>query len=348
MAAAKIVNMEMPPVSAMPCQADILAVSEVFRFPVRNRLWWQEQKLLMRVKIPPAYFDSEEYRFLDRCYHYSGARGIAANAKFVFIALQNSVLVYGLDLQKLVRRIEHPLFNGIHEIVWQHGRLYVTCAVTDSLVVVDETGNELQRFCLGENQFLLDVFRLPRRGLDNCLDYRIMHRARRLFHVNAVQVRGGDIYVHLNRQGSFVKIHPHEQIIIRDPDLCESHNAQFSADGEHILINDTGHYSLRVYSAEGSLVRRIDLRELPLPVDFAHEKTFGPSRHAIKTGWLRGLAFSVVNREIAYLGLSPTLVVAINFLTGAYEGHFRLRQDFHASVHWIFNLSQSLREAGDR
>jgi len=331
---------------------DLLAVSEVFRFPVRTCHWtmpwkhpclyvlnWQQKKVVRRLRVPPVHFPAEEYRFLDRCYHYSGARGITANQKHVFVALQNSILVYGRGFEKLVRRIDHPLFNGIHEIDWWHDRLYVTCAATDAVVVLNEEGDELRRFPLGGNDFLLAAFHLQRRELDNRLDYRIMHRSKRLFHVNAVQARNGAVFIHLNRQGSFVQIHPREQIIIRDPDLKESHNARFSPDGEHILVNDTGHDALRVYDAGGKLRRCIDLREFTLPVDFSRNRTFGPSRHQIRAGWLRGLTFSVVNREIVYLGLSPALVLAVDYQSGSFAGYFRLRRDFRISVHGLYNLS---------
>lgn len=345
-------NTEMRPIGSQGPQEDILAVSEVFRFPVRTHPWspwfphpnlyvlnWQKQKLLRQFNIPPAHFDAEEYRFLNRCYHYSGARGICASEKFIFVALQNSILVYERGLRTMVRRLEHPLFNGIHEIVWQRGRLYVTCAATDSVIVMDEDGNELQRFCLGSNQFLLDSFRLPRRDLDDRLDYRIMHRVRRLFHVNSVQVRNESIYLHLNRQGSFVKIHPQEEIIIRDADLKESHNAQFTADGRYILVNDTGNHALRVFQASGAPLRSIDIRDFRLPIDFARKKSFGPGQHQVKAGWLRGLALSAVKRDIVYLGLSPAMLISVNYMTGICEGYFRFRKNYHIAVHGICNLA---------
>jgi hypothetical protein len=332
---------------------DVLAVSEVYRFPLRSRLRpfrprrprlyvlnWQRREVLKRMKIPPPYFDPDEYRFLDRCYHYGGARGIAANERFVFVALQNAVLVYERGLDRLVRRIEHPLFNGIHEVAWHRDRLFVTCAVTDSLIAVDETGAERQRFCLGARPFLLEAFRLEPRNLDNRLDYRLMHRAQRLFHVNSVQVRNGSVFVLLNRQGAFVRLYPREEIIIHDPGLKESHNAQFSDDGEHILINDSGHYALNVYSADGVLRRRIDLRRFPIPVDFSRFKTFDRGRHPVRSGWLRGLAFSAVHSHVVYLGLSPTLVIAVDYVAGTFRGVFRFRRDFHISVHGLCNLSR--------
>jgi hypothetical protein len=334
--------------------ADLLLISEVFRFPHRRYYWqmkflrprvyllnWQKRKVVKAMVVPPAYFHDEEYRFLRLCYHYSGARGIAANRKYIFVALQNAILVYDRGLRHLVTRIDHPLFNGIHEIVWHEDRLYVTCAVTDSVLVMSETGEERQRFYLGNHRFFLEQFDLPRRELDNRLDYRLMHRVRRLYHVNTVQVVGEAVYVNLNRQGSFVKIYPEAEIVIRDKDLKESHNAQFSPDGRYILINDTGHYALRVFEAGGRPLRTIDVREFPLPIDFCRQTAFGPSSHFIKAGWLRGLAFSKENEAVVYLGLSPAMVVAVNYITGAFLGYFRFRRNIWISVHGLHNLSRS-------
>jgi hypothetical protein len=339
---------------------DLLAVSEVFRFPNKRYHWqmnflrpriyllnWQKKKILKKIAVPPAYFDKEEYRFLKLCYHYSGARGITSNQKYIFIALQNSILVYDNKLRAQAARIDHELFNGIHEIFWHADRLYVTCAVTDSLLVLSEDGRLLDKFHLGNNNYFLDKFNLQPRQLDNRLDYRLMHRAQRLYHVNCVQVIGDRIYVNLNRQGSFVKIFPEEEIIIVDENLKESHNAQFSPGGQYILINDTRHYSLKVYNNSGRLLRSIDLRKTGLPIDFSKRAAFGHSHHRIKAGWLRGLAFSENNEEIVYLGLSPAIVAAVNYISGELIDYFRLRRNTWISIHGLHNISRNINHNPD-
>lgn len=332
---------------------DLLLISEVFRFPQKRYRWqmkflrprvyllnWNKKKILENIVIPPAYFDKEEYQFLRLCYHYSGARGITSNHKNIFIALQNTILVYDIGLREQVGRIDHPLFNGLHEIQWYKDRLYVTCAVTDSVLVLSGDGRELDRICLGNNKFFLDAFDLPSRELDNRLDYRIMHRAKRLYHMNCVQVIGEDIYVNLNKQGSFVKIFPREDVLIRDKTIKQSHNGQFSPNGKYILINDTGNYALKVFDAAGKPLRSIDLRDFALPVNWSKQMVFGEN-HDIKAGWLRGLAFSMENEEIAYVGLSPAMVVALNYVSGEFIDYYRFRRNPRITVHGLHNISKN-------
>ncbi|MDQ1351721.1 MAG: hypothetical protein QG657_2026 [Acidobacteriota bacterium] len=330
---------------------DLLLISEVFRFPHKKYYWqmnffkpqiymfnWQKKKVIKKLAAPSGYFDEEEYQFLRLCYHYSGARGITSNGKYIFVALQDAIAVYDTGLQKQVGRIDHRLFNGIHEITWYKDRLYVTCAVTDSILVMSEEGKEWGHFYLGNNPYFMEKLDLVPRELDNRLDYRLMHRVKRLFHVNCVRAVGENIYANFNLQGCFARIYPTEEIIIRDPDLRQSHNGQFSPDGRHILINDTANYTLRVYDSLGKPVRAIDLRKFPLPVSFAQKKVFGAG-HDIKAGWLRGMAFSCHNKEIVYVGLSPVMVVALNYITGELVDYFQFRRNIWMSVHGLHNMS---------
>jgi hypothetical protein len=329
---------------------DLLLISEAFRFPRRKFYWqmkflapriylfnWQKKKIIKKLEPPPAYFDSEEYRPLRLCYHYSGARGITANDKYIFIALQNAILVYDAGLKKQVGRIDHRLFNGIHEIVWHRDRLYVCCAATDSILALSEDGRELENHYLGNSKYFLEMFHLTARELDNRLDYRLMHRTQRLFHVNNVDVKEGNIYVNLNRQGSFAKIFPRQEIIVHDSSLRQSHNGQFSPDGMNILILDTGNNALRVYDALGQSLQTIDFSRFPLPVDFKKKRNFGRN-HDVRAGWLRGLAFSSTSREIVYVGFSPTMVAAVNYRRGEFVDCFQFRSNIGISVHGLHNL----------
>ncbi|MCU0287582.1 MAG: hypothetical protein MUF15_14460 [Acidobacteria bacterium] len=331
---------------------DILLISEVFRFPHKKYYWqmnffkpkiymfnWQEKKIIKKLTAPAAYFDMGEYEFLRLCYHYSGARGITSNDKYIFIALQDAIAVYDPRLQKQIGRIDHRLFNGIHEIYWHDDRLYITCAVTDSILVMSEEGKELAHFFLGNNPYFIENLGLSSRELDNRLDYRLMHRVKRLFHVNNVQVVGKNIYANFNLQGCFAKIYPQEEIIICDPALRQSHNGQFSPDGQYILINDTCNYKLRVYDPQGKPIKSIDFRKFLLPVNFNDKKVFGHG-HDIKAGWLRGMAFSGHDKEIVYAGLSPAMVVAINYISGELSDYFQFRRNTWMSIHGLHNLAQ--------
>jgi hypothetical protein len=332
---------------------DKLIISEVFRFPQKKFQWqmkffrpciylfdWHKKKILRKMVVAPAYFDNEEYNFLRLCYHYNGARGITSNNRFIFIALQNTIFVYDIELKNCVGRIDNELFNGIHEILWHKDRLFVTCAVTDSVLILTEVGEVIRKFHLGTNKFLLNQFNLNPRELDNRLDYRLMHKTKRMYHINNIQVLGEDIYVNLNRLGSFVKIFPEEEIIIKDDSLVQSHNAQFTPDGKYILINDTGNYALKVYDSQGARMSIIDLRNFSLPINFNKLKIFGQS-HEIKAGWLRGLAFSNEEESVVYLGLSPAMVVAVDYISGDFIDYFRFRKNIWISIHGLHNLSRS-------
>ena len=339
---------------------DLLLISEVFRFPHKRYRWemtllkpriyllnWQKKKILRNIIPPSAYFDREEYRFLRLCYHYSGARGIASNDKNIFIALQNRIVIYDRELREQVGQIHHPLFNGLHEIYWHRDQLYVTCAVTDSVMVMSADGRELDRIFLGNNKYLLENFNLQPRILDNRLDYRIMHRVKRLYHINCVQAIGEDIYINLYKQGSFVKIFPREEIIIQDKTIKQSHNGQFAPGGAHILINDTGNYAVRVFDSAGKPYRTIDIRDFPLPVDWSKQSTFGEN-HYIKAGWLRGLAFSIEKRHVAYVGVSPAMIVAFNYISGEFIDFFQFRKNSRISVHGLHNLSRIQDQSSNR
>jgi hypothetical protein len=327
---------------------DLLVITETMRFPYKRHQWqmnflkariylldWMKQKVITKIVSPQA-FHIEEFSSLKRSYHYHGARGIASNRKHIFIAAQNVILVF--DHQFNLRfRINNKLFNGIHEIQWFNRRLYVTCAVTDLILALDEKGDVKETYKLGENEFFLNEFNLQPRHIDNSLDYRVMHLCNRRYHINSVCAQNGSLYAGFNFTGAFVKICPKEKVLIYSPDLVNCHNAQFSPDGNHILINDTQHYSLKVFSQEGRQTRSIDMREIGLPIDFG-KKTVFKGGHQIKAGWLRGMAFSVMDKEVVYLGLSPTCIVAVNFITGKMLNYIKLRKNIWITVHGIHNL----------
>lgn len=328
---------------------DVLVVTETIRFPFKRYEWqihflkakiylidWSQKKVVKSLSSPEAYH-VEEYISLKRCYHYHGARGITSNEKYIFIAAQNVIFVYDY-LFKLQRYIHDHYFNGIHEITWYEDKLYVTCAVTDMIVVLDEEGQVLQRFLLGESSHFSKEFGLKPRTLDNSLDYRIMHRCNRRHHVNSVYVNNTGIYAGFNFQGAFVKIFPHEEVLIRSTELESCHNAQFSPDGNYILINDTQHYSLQIFDSACTPIRTIDLRNFSLPIDFRKRKLFGEN-HEIRAGWLRGLTFSVIDKDVVFLGLSPTCIVAVNYLTGELVDFLKIRRNIWVTVHGIHNLS---------
>jgi hypothetical protein len=328
---------------------DLLVVTETMRFPYRRHEWqmmfmrakiylldWQRKKKLKSIISPPAYH-IEEFSSLKRSYHYHGARGVASNAKHVFIAAQNVILVFDHDFN-LVGRLQNRLFNGIHEIQWYRNRLYVTCAVTDAVLVLDDKGQVDESFLLGANPFFTKAFGVEPRQIDNALDYRVMHRCQRRYHINSVCVQNGSIYAGFNFTGAFVRISPDEEVLICDSDLVNCHNAQFTPDGDHILINDTQHYALRVFDSQGNLIRVIDLRKFGLPIDFGRRSMFGKGHH-IKAGWLRGLAFSVVDHAVVFVGLSPTSIVAVNYQTGELVDFLKLRTSNWITVHGIHNLS---------
>jgi hypothetical protein len=330
---------------------DLLLISEAIRFPQRKHFWqsnwkqtyvylfdWHTKSILKKVAVPAPSIAQKEYSSLLACYHYHGARGITSNARHVFVALQNSIVVFDKNLDAIVGRMDHRLFNGIHEMVWAEDRLYVTCAVTDAILVMSGEGRELAAFTLGNHEYLLEKFHLPARELDDCLDYRYLHSAERLYHVNNVQVLSGNIYAHFFRQGSFVRIHPRAEVIIHHKHLRQSHNGQYSPNGRFILINDSANKMLRVFDAEGNPFRQIDFRRFPLPVDFSKQERFGQS-HSIHSGWLRGMAFSRKCEEIAFVGMSPTLIVALDYISGAMVDYHCFRRDFSIGVHGLHNLS---------
>jgi hypothetical protein len=279
----------------------------------------------------------EEFSSLKRSYHYHGARGITSNKEHIFIAAQNVIFVFDKDL-KLIREIHNNLFNGLHELDWYSGSLYVTCAVTDSILALNQEGDVTKSFLLGNNPFFTSKFNLEPRTLDNRLDYRVMHRCRRLYHINNVQVTNDGVYAGFNIQGAFVKIHPFEEILIADTKLNMCHNAQYTPDREHILINDTKHYSLQVFDHNCKHLRTIDLRKLDLPIDFSQKTTFGTG-HQIKAGWLRGMEFSRVDQNIVFLGLSPSSILAIDYVKGKMVDFMKLRRNIWITVHGIHNLS---------
>jgi glutamine cyclotransferase len=329
---------------------DKLVVSEVSRFPLRRHKWqmryinprifiynWNQKQILRTIIAPKAFFDNYEYSFLSNSYHYNGARGITANDQYIFIALQNTIVVFDITLNRAVRYVHNKLFNGIHEIEWHQGKLYVTCAVTDLIMVLNEGGEVLNIFYLGNNHFLTSNFKLTPRVLDNGLDYRLMHKCNRLYHVNNVQVIDENIYANLNKQGGFVQIYPEEKIIIQDPNLIGSHNSQFDPRGKFILINNTSEYSINVYNDRGDFIRTIDFRRFSLPIDFSEKKTFN-SNHLIKAGWLRGMAFSNNDPDIVYVGLSPVTICSVNYMSGELLDFVQFRKNIWISIHSICNL----------
>jgi hypothetical protein len=329
---------------------DTLLVSEAIRFPYRAFSWqrlflrpkihvvtWPERRKLRSFRTPEAYFP-RELSSLKRSYHYYGARGITSNGRHIFIASQNTIAVYDKNFSFL-KTLHNPLFNGLHEICWHEGRIFVTCAVTDAILSLDEEGTIKDQFFLGSDGLFVRAFNLSPRHLDRTADYRNLHTCRRLFHINNVQVREDGIYACLRKQGAFVKVHPDEKIIIAENDLKGSHNAQFTPDNKFILINDTHNRCLRVYERDGRPLRKINIRELPIPIDFKQEVKFGENGHPVWEGWLRGMAFSEHDPDLVYLGLSPTTIIGVNFSASELKGCLKIRKSFLVSVHGLHNLS---------
>jgi hypothetical protein len=328
---------------------DILLVSEAMRFPFKQQRWqmrflkaklymidWSKKKITNSVYTSEA-FHIEEFSSLKKSYHYHGARGITSNEHHIFVAGQNVIHVYDHNL-RLIKHIHNQLFNGLHEIVWHSGKLYVTCAVTDAILVIDEDGKILQNHFLGDNPFFTKHFGLLPRVIDNRMDYRITNKCKQLYHVNSVCVAGESIYAGFNYQGAFVRICPTEEVLIAGPELKMLHNSQFTPNGDYILINDTQHYSLQVFDRDCTKIREIDLRKLQLPIDFTKKEVFGDN-HEIKAGWLRGLCFSSVWEDIVFVGLSPTCVAAINYMTGELVDYLKLRKNIWITIHGLHNLA---------
>lgn len=332
---------------------DNLIITEIFRFPPKKYEWQmrfinpriylfstEQNKIIKQIPTPHAWFDTGEYRFLKRCYHYNGGRGISESDTSIFIALHNRILVYDKQLLQISKIIDHSLLNGIHEIDYCDGKLYIACAVTDSIAIYDEEDESFEFLHLGENDDILQYFHLTKRTLDLNLEYRMMHRAKRLLHINNVQLFKGSLYANFNLQGAFVRILPTFKVIISSRELINSHNGCFSPDGKFILLNDTAHYSLKVFDSTGNLINSFDLRTYKIPVDFIENKKFN-GNHPIQAGWLRGLSFSHYNTEVVFLGLSPSMIIWINFMNGKLIGFHQFRRNIWATIHGIHSLKKS-------
>lgn len=328
---------------------DRLVVTETMRFPFKRHRWrmrflhariylidWDSKKIRTQIISPKAYH-VEEYRSLAQAYQYHGARGVTSNGRDLFIAGQNVIFVCDTDLN-VIRRINHRLFNGLHELDWFDGKLYVTSAVTDSVLTMDEQGELCEQHYLGNDASLLKSFGLKPRELDSAIDYRLIHKARRLYHVNSVQATVDGVYAGLNRQGAFVRINPSPQVLIADNRFKNCHNAQFTPDRGNIVMNDTNGFSLRIFDLDGREERQIDLRRMSLPIRFSERTVFGDG-HEIRAGWLRGMAFSVTDLDVVYLGLSPASVIAVNYRTGRLVDYIQLRRDIWITVHGLYNLA---------
>ncbi len=324
-----------------------LLISEVFRFPSRKHEWQMRfikpkvyffnaasKRILKKINAPEAYFDQAEYSFLRNCYHYNGARGITSGPDCIYIGLQNRIVAYDISLEKILFNIDHPLLNGIHELDYFEGKLYVTCAVTDSIVVFNSRGGFLDAFHLGLLEPMRRFFSTEYRALDSRLDYRVMHKIQRLYHVNNVQVSDKGVFVNLNRQGALVQLKPRFKVLVASPEMKFSHNGCLSPDGKHILVNDTANYTLRVFTRNGESFASWDLRDFNLPIDFKENRTF-EGAHRIRAGWLRGLDFSKENSDIVYLGLSPAMVAAFDFKKGRLLWYHRFRRNIWASIHGV-------------
>ena len=328
---------------------DKLIVTETLRFPFKKYKWqlsfitakiylidWATKNILKSIVSPEAYH-VEEFESLKNCYHYHGGRGITANKKNIFIATQNEILVYDHHL-KLQNRISNQYFNGIHEIEWVDDKLFVTCAVTDAIFVLNNDGEVIDQYFLGDNPFFVNHFNLSPRTIDNTLDYRIMHKCKQQYHINNVCVNKNNIFAGFNTQGAFVQIAPIEKIIIEDESLINFHNAQFTPDQKYILMNDTKNFCLKVYDNKINLINSIDLRNFSIPINF-NQKTIFRGNHHIQAGWLRGLTYSTSNDQVVYLGLSPTCIVAINFISGELIDFLKIRKNIWITVHGIYNLN---------
>lgn len=284
-----------------------------------------------------------------------GGRGVLVDGDRVFVASYHSLHVFDRDL-KAITQLSHPLLANVHELGWDGGRIWAASTDIDAAIKLDREMRTVESWWPREDVVLAKRFGLTPLEIEKEADNRcrfvgVGTTAPGHVHLNAVAMQDGRPLVLLNRFGCLVKLFPTE-IMIDDPTLHGCHNVLVMADGA-IVINDTEHRAVRIYSADGKPLRKIELAGFPVVREMLRRhrrarlrawlvKHGRPDRlfHRLREGgvvalpiFVRGLCEMGAGRILA--GISPAAILEIDPATGSLLDHFVYSDDVHVCVHGL-------------
>ncbi len=239
-----------------------------------------------------------------------GGKGIITEGRDIFVALYHSILVFDADLNE-TRRIDHPLFSGLHELCLDGDGIWVAATAIDAAIRIGRSGQTQRTWWPREEPLLQEKLGLFPAAIDKGADNRLLHLAKEVsktpghVHLNGLAACDGDLYALLNAPGALVQVRPQTRVLAVDPRLRGAHSPQVAPGGGEIAVCSSFHQSvLFIDRQNGAVTREIRLLDFP-EVDRLHREH--PARPYSASIFVRGLASLPQNRWL--VGISPAAVL---------------------------------------
>lgn len=257
-----------------------------------------------------------------------GGRGIKVRAGIVYLGTAHGILKYDRDLN-LLGEISSLYVAGLHEFIFDGDNLWTTATAHDIVAKIDLDGNLVDCWNGTHSSLMQEVFKFKPRTINLELAFPGATYKRDIekyyayseFHVNAVAILNGNVYILCPKKASIVKIRKDEEVILRDERLTSAHNLVSS--GNLCYINGTNRQSIMVVD----LVRRNIVSETPTRI-------YGQKRSSqfAKSGWQRGLV--LLENGNLLVGTSPATVFECT-TKGEIVKAVKLTDDVRECVHGL-------------
>ncbi|MFC1849094.1 hypothetical protein ACFL27_02695 [candidate division CSSED10-310 bacterium] len=270
-----------------------------------------------------------------------GARGTLSVGGYHYIANFNTIFVYD-DTWNLRGEIQHPLFNGLHEMDYDYDGLWVSSTGIDAILKLDWEGNLQSSLFFGElEDHIRETLQISERRCDHTVNQRRALYPNELLvtHVNSVKLYNERPYACLNKQGAIVALDPLE-IIVPPSGKAGFHNGTRVND-DLLLVNSS--YEKKLYGFkpdDGQIEFEIDWhaelktmyqKDKQLLEDiFCGKNTDG---NVAQNGWARGL--DVLESGRVLIGFAPAMIAELDLEDKKIIDVFPLDDDVHHAVHGL-------------
>ena len=297
------------------------------------KLDWETKQTLGTVPLFP--FDPNVTHDPNPRGNSRGGKGIVALDGEILVATYHSILVFDHELQ-LKRKIDNPLFVGIHEMDLDGEHLWVSSTAIDLALKVDFWGSASEWWWPREIPELRERYGLEAMQVDKRADNRLLHLDTERSqvhhtHLNAVCVHGGAVYALLNSQGILFRIGPSPGVIVEDKLLKGAHSPRIIDGGRLLAVCGTKSRAVLFYElANGQLVKRVNLLALD-PVRRLYEEH--PDQPFNQSIFVRGL--TMIDERRMLVGISPAALIELDWTSGELHGFHVHSDDDGDAVHGV-------------
>jgi hypothetical protein len=211
-----------------------------------------------------------------------GLTGMCWHAGRLYVARWSDILVlepiggFPPERFEIVDIITHPIFNDLHDVRDEGDHLLVVSTGAETIVSLDSTGNEIERWRLADERGPL--------GRDNLSYNKYSSTKPHLYHTNMAVRHSGQLYATLCNPGQIVEVGVDGQPKSVLNGLQMPHDGEFLNQGKNFVVTSSETLDLHYYDVEtssaGNESGALKFKErcrIPFPGD-----SYGK-------GWLRGV-----------------------------------------------------------